>query len=173
MRKVLFILGVLLSLSMFWACSDEFDSESSDGIVVLTPININERVDFATLSDFFNSELLLSNNTYGFFVDTNSDEDICKIINSREELQSIYSGNKLLPDIDFQQYTLIIGRKVLPEAYHTLIRQDANLKKDVLRINLYINHLDGFYCMMQQMGFWGLYPKFQAEKVLVNVIEVE
>ena len=45
-----------------------------------------------------------------FFEQGEWDDKSCLMINSRQEFQDAYMGTKELPDVDFSNYTLIIGR---------------------------------------------------------------
>ena len=52
MKRVFFVIGVLLSLSMFCACSSDDDgSNSSEEYVAFPPINDGD--DYSALSEFF------------------------------------------------------------------------------------------------------------------------
>lgn len=190
MKKIIFVISMLLTVGQLGACSsdDEFettnlsttsfdkspdspeDSVDSDGLIL--PIEGFEG--YAEIAEFFNSELPLDKSR-SFFVNPNenTEETICKIINSMSELQDLYSGNKDLPELDFQQYTLVIGQKIMPDSYHTILRQEVDLNKDPIELNLYIPNTDGGYSAIQHLYFWGLYPKIQTNNISLNIIKVE
>ena len=45
----------------------------------------------------------------GFFV--GSTQNVCRIINSKQELEKYYDGERELPAIDFNAYTLVVGQQ--------------------------------------------------------------
>ena len=97
---------MLLAMGLLTACSSDDDMDTS--LVYVTP---NKEV-----SDFFQDELHGPYwDHYGtefktFFEQGEWDDESCMMINSRQEFQQAYMGTKELPDIDFGQYTLLIGR---------------------------------------------------------------
>lgn len=177
MKKLSVLMSMFLAIGLFSACSNDENeivmNGNSDGDVtnLISPIDKGDGYD--EISSFFNSEFS-STGSNVFLVGLDKDEDQYRIIKSREELKAIYSGDKELPEIDFQQYTLIMGWKVFPEGGHVLFGQQAiSISEDLLMINLYVNHLDAGYCVLEEICFWALYPKCQAKEVSINVVEVE
>jgi hypothetical protein len=177
MKKIVFLLGVLLSLGMFCACSSDDEDErvknESSEEVIINPVVVVDG--YEDISSFFNSELHLTTDTYGFFVGFNFDESVCQIIHSRKELQDIYSGDKELPDINFQQNSLIVGKEVFPHLLYKLEKKELVFEKRRLLLNLYVSEpKDRYYpAALLRVYYWGLYPKVEANEVSVNVIEVE
>jgi len=172
MKKVFFILGVLLSLGMFCACSsdDEVDSESSDGIVDLTPID--EGDDFAVISDFFKTALgeYDAEKPFDFKNNLSNEENPCIVINNEDDFKEAYTGDLSLPVIDFSKYTLIIG-KILVSA-GTFI-DNVYIKTNSANTTLFVD------CIMDTKGgylgnfywdyYWKLFPKFHASNINVEV----
>lgn len=111
---------------------------------------------------FFNQELI-------------DKENIC-LVNSKQELESIYYGNLEIPEIDFSKYTLIIGKKTK----HVEIgkKSPANLKElklyeinDGYILNLYCSSYvpEGDIFVKRFLYFWGLYPKLNNKKATSQI----
>ena len=162
---------MLLAIGLLSACSNTDDSKANDNFTgELTPAR--NVVGFSNISEFFNSEFNSHSRSKSFF--TESENDICMIINDKEELSCNYTGKRTLPEIDFQNYTLVIGQKVLDDRYHPLIRQELVVVKGQLDIKLYVPEPDEkmiYHKEPQYLYFWGIYPKFKVKKASINLIE--
>ena len=166
----LFLLAVLLPMG---CCNDEEDETKGKEI---------ESIDIGNdIEAFFYSEWFAYNTseTYPetFFNQELIDKENICLVNSKQELESIYYGNLEIPEIDFSKYTLIIGKKTK----HVEIgkKSPANLKK----IKLYEtkeNYLLDLYCtsyipegdmfVRRFLYFWGLYPKLN-NKIITSQIK--
>ena len=136
-----------------------------------------------TITDFFNSELpeLHSSSdvrryTKSFFYNISSEfaikENFAYVINSRQELADVYLGDKELPVIDFDRYTLIIGQQILPYLGFYVAKKELLAGDDGLILHLYArNDGESLSCALQNLYFWGLYPKQSQKTITVNVIE--
>ena len=89
------------------ACSSSDDEEELPGTVIPQVACDRETV------AFFQTEWPVYSMPYPetFFEEDLRDKENLRLINSEEEFQSIYKGTLLLPEIDFSQYTLVIGQK--------------------------------------------------------------
>ena len=171
MKKFCIMMGVLVSFGMFSACSNS--DEMNSGSAGILPIS--EEDGHTTISDFFNSELPSDTDSKSFFIVSNQkiEEDICKVINSREELQAIYSGDKVLPEIDFQCYTLVIGQTMMPALGYRLVKQEliTNAMDQSSVLNLYVKNIYEYKpAMIAPLYFWGIYPKMDLSVIKINVI---
>ena len=179
MKKVFVMMGMLLSLGLFCACSSDeeiftrYSGESSDSLFIFYPIEEGEG--YAMISDFFDSELPFDTYSKGLFVDSgkNVGEEICKIVNSRKEFEDIYSGDKILPEIDFQQYTLVIGQIIMPVWGYKCITQkivSATMDNSPI-IDLYIeNTYELNPAVLWPLYFWGIYPKMNLSNLKINIV---
>ena len=161
---------MLLAIGLSNACCS--NDEKPDDVFTGELSPIEEFDGFSSISEFFNYYCNPHTRSKGFFTD--SDVDICKIINNQEELKKNYSGKGYIPEIDFQRYTLVLGQKVLSERYHPLIRQELIADKGQLVINLYIpkpNEKMKYHKEPQYLYFWGIYPKFKVNSTSINLIE--
>ena len=181
MRKLVFFMSMLLPLGLFSACSndEEFEGSSistndqviSDGMEITTDLT-----DESVLS-FFKEKLkkaYLAANYHakdGFLFKENT----CYRINSMEELASLYQGSDVLPEIDFDKYTLLLGSKI-----YTDTDTDVENVKPILfetekdyQLNLYTHHLEGEWgspCINLQLLYFGFYPKLKDKEIVVNLI---
>lgn len=130
------------------------------------------------LSAFFDATLPDENEVlqYFFVPPTNhaaymySPIDTCYLVNSHEELQALYWGERELPEIDFSKYTLVLGRKMVPSHYalegHTLCITDESIV-----VTLKFRKLEGaFVQMMYHRYFWGLYEKLPKKNTIIKMI---
>lgn len=191
MKKVVFMMSLLLTLGLFSACSSdgEMDLVGGGGFlitdstlipddgVILSPIDAIEigfrENDVEAMGGpkgymwkdfrFFNQELPLEESSESFFV--GSDKDECYVINSLEELKSIYSGEREIPYIDFGKYTLVIGQKVMPDFYHPEYKQDLEFRNHRCDLNLYVPDYDPGFKSIQHFYYWAFYPKFNTEGI--------
>ena len=192
MKKVVFMMSLLLTLGMFSACSNDGEMDFNGGGelilitdstlipddgVVLNPIDAVEigfrENDVEAMGGpegymwkdfrFFNQELPLEESSESFFV--GSDKDECYVINSLEELKSIYCGEREIPYIDFDKYTLVIGQKVMPDFYHPVYKQELKFLNHRCDLNLYVPDYDLGFKAIQHFYYWAFYPKFNTEGI--------
>ena len=179
MKRIVLLMGLLLSLGMFCACSsdDEMggvsEGDAKESVEVLEPIIDIE--DYAEISDFFNLELPLNKYSNAFFVGSYEDAgyEVCKIINNWEEFCDIYSGEKELPEIDFSKYTLVIGYKVMPFLGYKPVKQKLELstKDNSIFFNIFVENMYEYNpSQITPLYFWGLYPKMYVTNRNVNVV---
>ena len=175
MKKVFFILGVLLSFGMFCACSsDDEVIERSEGSST-RGIDTLESVKMSSVDSFLKEKILNTmnhNHAKGYF---SIDEDTCYRIDSMEELAALYQGEEELPEIDFNNNTLLLGAKVFTdpntdvENYKMLLIESS----DGYNFNLYSRHLEGEWTSLGitlQIYYYGLYPKLKDKDISVNLI---
>lgn len=189
MKKALFMMSLLLSLGMFSACSNDGEMDvigdgeflitdstliPDDG-VVLNPIKmfdewnllINEEI--SHIFYFFNDQLPIEKTSDSFFIGL--DKDMCYVINSIEKLKNIYHGEKEIPYIDFEKYTLVIGQKVMPDFYYPAFKQELEFRDHQCHLNLHVPDFDLGYKTIQHFYYWALYPKFNTAAITANYIK--
>ena len=184
MKKLFLLMSILLSTGMFFACSSDDEMNvngggetvlNPDDGVVLTPI---ERVDennyflsyeLALISSFFNKELPVWRPSDSFFVD--SDQDECYVINSLDELKVVYSGDKEIPNIDFNQYTLVMGQIIEPDFYYPAYKQELMFTDHKCHLTFYVPDFGPGYTAVPHFYYWALYPKFSTEGISVGYIK--
>lgn len=147
--------------------SKETGTRHIEGTIITIP---GDESNYDALYDFFNKELPLmsvSKHSETFLLDHLSDN--CYIINSDDELRSIYTGKEQLPAIDFESYTLIIGQKLSNNVYQNLDKQSFYERDGVTYLDLYFSG-DIVLPMLAYFNYWGLYPKFSNKGITVNII---
>lgn len=197
MKKILFMMSMLLTLGMFSACSNDGEMDvigggeflitdsaliPDDGVVLKPYEFLNEHRTFkvegeSLIYDFFNEingELPKGKRSNSFFV--GSDKDECHVINSLEELKRIYRGDKEIPKIDFERYTLVLGQMINPDAFYPVLRQELKFNDNKCHLTLYVPelnevNLNGVSYKTQYLYYWALYPKFNTAGITVGYVK--
>lgn len=176
MKKYIFI---LLAAMAFVACSE--DEKTDEGSI--QPVkNVPQAV-----TDFFTSEMGVEGNEYRYFFpplktyDDNTEldgpiqttnTDTCCIINNSAELKNLYKGKKELPEIDFANQTLIIGKTTMPYQSFQVKSQFIKETESYLILNLKAKGSETQFHAEYQMRYWGLYPKLSNKPIIANVIQL-
>lgn len=95
----------------------------------------------------------------------------CFLINSTSELEEIVLLTKVdIPFIDFDRYTLIVGRFITGAPRYTYKDQKISFKsgRPVLTVT-YEEHEGMCPCVMMRYNFWGLYDKLQYTEIELNM----
>jgi hypothetical protein len=199
MKKIFFILGVLLSLGMFCACSSDDEIVNREGSIG----DYESRGNNVTASDstgyvsggvvydgwgkpevdpsdplavFMRDELHgnywdgAGNEFKTFFEQGSWDDESILVINSSQEFQEAYMGTKELPDVDFDNYTLVIGRTWGGDSswrVANIILRDKGINYE-LETLLY-HHIDwGAFCAIVKIYYWHLYPKLEKKDIIIK-----
>lgn len=91
--------------------------------------NIPEQV-----SIFFENKLPKTSESTCFF--NLGKEDAFYVINSKDKLQTVYSCEEKLPEIDFTRYSLVIGQKRMPNSYYSVSNQEIVESSEDLELNI-------------------------------------
>lgn len=181
MKKVMLFMTnssfVLLLLIIAVGCSGDSDEPKEspietetrhiDGSIITVAGDMSN---YDALYDFFNKELPImsvSRQSDTFRFDNLS--DTCYLVNSYDELQSIYVGKKQLPAIDFDSYTLIVGQKCSNNMYDTLDKQSFYEKDGNYFLDLFFTS-EIVHPMVVYYNYWGLYPKVSKKEIYINII---
>lgn len=137
------------------------DEGASKDYTVISTVPVSEEV-----KAFFDEalpylpDLHLEVSPFSFQSNANSE---FYVINNEKELQNIYKGEKTLPQLDFENNTLIIGQLLMPggsfhlEAIYIRVYGDGN----VLTIQTWEPPYQ--YSALYHMFFWGIFPKMLEE----------
>lgn len=137
------------------------DEGASKDYTVISAVPVSEEV-----KAFFDEalpylpDLPIELSPFSFQANANSD---FFVINNEKELQNIYKGEKTLPQLDFENNTLIIGQLLMPresfhlEAIYIRVYGDGN----VLTIQTWEPPYQ--YSALYHMYFWGIFPKMLEE----------
>ena len=184
MKKLVYLLSSLFLLSSgFTACSSDYDNppeqpDSHQNEVSVDSVDITQdegaSKDYTVISTvpvseevkaFFDEalpylpDLHLEVSPFSFQSNANSE---FYVINNEKELQNIYKGEKTLPQLDFENNTLIIGQLPMSggsflEAIYIRVYGDGN----VLTIQTWEPPYR--YSALYHMFFWGIFPKMLEE----------
>lgn len=133
------------------------------------------------LSVFFGEELHNpywdgSGNEYKTFFEQGewNDESVL-VINSQEEFQKAYMGTKELPIVDFNMFTLVIGRTWGNDSSFMLADIILNDKGSNYELETKLNHyVDGIaYAAIQTFFYWRLYPKLAQKPIIPKRIVID
>jgi len=155
--KSILLLSLLFTLFFVSGCEKK-------GETIYPTDNLPEQV---TL--FFENSLPIVTESPCFFKSTN--EDIVYVVNSNKELQALYSCKEVLPEIDFSQYSIIIGQKRMPNSFYFVADQKIVVSSRAFELNVVAKTLsEGVWPAFSTMYYWGVYPKLPNKVVNVNVI---
>ena len=110
-----------------------------------------------------------SGNKYMTFFDHGEwNDEICLMINSQQEFKTAYMGTKELPDVDFNQYTLIIGKTWGNDSSFELDKTVLwNLGLTYELETILLHHIDwGAFQAIMQIYYWRLYPKLVQKDIV-------
>ena len=96
-------------------------------------------------------------------------ENVCIVINSYDELKSVYQGKEQLPEVDFSKHSLVIGRAWLNvgKKYQDLmVEQKDSYTFITLR---FTNLSDAASTVMSYYYFWDLVPKFVPQTIVTTI----
>ena len=144
------------------------DSKSANGIH--NPVNPNE-----DLVSFMKKALPWNSFSNSFFEDGFSDglsesSCVCVIIHNHDEFSEMYHGEEQLPKVDFEKYSLVIGRQLLEQYGYSLVKQQIVSDKNGLTLSLDFQLGEGYHEQAFMFyNYWGLYPKLDESTISVKV----
>lgn len=104
-----------------------------------------------------------------FFEQGSWDEEGCMMINSREDFQKAYMGTKELPEIDFDKYTLIIGRTWGNDSSYELADVFLRDNGDNYSLDACLwHHYGGAFAAIIHIFYWRLYPKLPQKDIVTK-----
>lgn len=157
MKKIIFFAATLLLLTMA-SCQQDEDAP-----------NKGSR---AAVSSFFDSKLDDGESVLkDFFPASSYESETCYLINSNTELEQLYSGDKELPEIDFDKYTLLIGWVLEPCGY-IVEKQTIDVADEAIVVTLTekrdVDAASGVIAAMYDYYFWKLCDKLPNKKVVIK-----
>lgn len=171
MDKIYSLVCWLLMLTsgiVLTGCSSDDDDLSSEPQMAteIETISSNEGADsfFMKMKELYMKDFAMKNDT-------------CYRIDSQEALKAIYRGTDELPEIDFKNYTLVLGNKFWDgqtpdyESCRQVLREYPN----GYYLNLYCSplKLEGEWGLVEwyiPVYYYGIYPKLEDKKMTVNLI---
>ena len=105
-----------------------------------------------------------------FFFNKEDMEDKCVIINNVDGFKKAFScSSDMLPVIDFDSHTLIIGQHRVNSICHYVIEQNIIVESQKLTLNIDMSCPNGYYTAFGTLYYWGIYPKIQDKSVSVKI----
>ena len=184
MKKLFYLLNGLLLTASLAACSSDYDdppeqpnshqnevsvdsvditqdegASKDDTVISTVPVSEEVKAFFDEALPYL-PDLPIELSPFSFQANANSE---FFVINNEKELQNIYKGEKTLPQLDFENNTLIIGQLLMPresfhlEAIYIRVYGDGN----VLTIQTWEPPYQ--YSALYHMYFWGVFPKIEKE----------
>lgn len=144
------------------------------GAIITVP---GDDKDYEYLYEFFEKALPSTSDSWTapwFRLDYNNvssenHSDTCYVVNSYEELRSIYVGQEQPPDIDFESYTLLVGQIFSPCIYIKLNKQEFYEMDNKYVLDMY--YADDMVMFAEVNNYyWGLYPKLSHNNINANII---
>ena len=97
----------------------------------------------------------------------------CIIVNSMEELATIYCGTDPLPEIDFTTTSVILGRAFASNGYKFRYIE-VNNEEDETSVTLHFKQREGMWTSdIIFYYFWALCPKFSPKEIVTFNCEVD
>mgnify|MGYP000857758423 CR=1 FL=1 len=159
--NVLILKAVLLLLGgNLVACDDSKEPE----VVGTPPVAASEEV-----TAFFTTHLPES--SYNFS-EIDFGETECFLINSTEEFEAVAPPSVVLPVIDFEKYTLIIGQHLLGDPGYSFEKQavDTDTESGKMTLNLVYSRMGGASpTVITTFYVWGLYSKLPGSAIDVKI----
>ena len=96
-------------------------------------------------------------------------QDSCIVINSREEFQAAFFSKEQLPEVDFQNNTLVICQTSAADTSYKLGHVSLKEKPDnyELQMTIFAEGSDAF-CMIMHIYYWRLFPKLKDKKIILK-----
>ena len=181
MKKTHLLLPILLLATAITACTADYDEPEqpttrqdevpADSVGMTSPDNPEKDytvISAVPVSDdvkaFFDEALPyfpIGYPTFAFAIDTYDSRFF--VINNEEQLSDVYIGEKPLPQLDFENYTLIIGRQCLGGGPDYLDSVYLQVSDNSCVLTIHVSEPRWSYAAVYNMYFWGLFPKIEKE----------
>ena len=96
----------------------------------------------------------------------------CSEVNSTEEFEAVAPPSVVLPVIDFEKYTLIIGQHLLGDPGYSFEKQavDTDTESGKMTLNLVYSRMGGASpTVITTFYVWGLYSKLPGSAIDVKI----
>lgn len=186
MKKTkVYTMMMILLLAAGWgvSCSSHDDDDSIVEIKSLISRGDVDKNMYQSLSAFFEAEL---HHPYykgngeefpGFFGELEWDAQPCYLINSMEELRAAYKGKEQLPEVDFEHYTVLVGRTYRSDGAESLGEFNLIDEDDHYRMHLdifrNINPNYFYTCDIGDLFYWDIFPKCESKPIIIERCVVE
>ena len=165
---VLILKAVLLLLGgNLVACDDSKEPE----VVGTPPVAASEEVTAFFTTHLPESSYNCSEVKFNFS-EIDFGETECFLINSTEEFEAVAPPSVVLPVIDFEKYTHIIGQHLLGDPGYSFEKQavDTDTESGKMTLNLVYSRMGGASpTVITTFYVWGLYSKLPGSAIDVKI----
>ena len=166
--NVLILKAVLLLLGgNLVACDDSKEPE----VVGTPPVAASEEVTAFFTTHLPESSYNCSEVKFNFS-EIDFGETECFLINSTEEFEAVAPPSVVLPVIDVEKYTLIIGQQLLGDPGYSFEKQavDTDTESGKMTLNLVYSRMGGASpTVITTFYVWGLYSKLPGSAIDVKI----
>lgn len=166
--NVLILKAVLLLLGgNLVACDDSKEPE----VVGTPPVAASEEVTAFFTTHLPESSYNCSEVKFNFS-EIDFGETECFLINSTEEFEAVAPPSVVLPVIDFEKYTPIIGQHLLGDPGYSFEKQavDTDTESGKMTLNLVYSRMGGASpTVITTFYVWGLYSKLPGSAIDVKI----
>ena len=99
----------------------------------------------------------------------NIDHSYHPSFSSVTDLKKYYKGDKELPAIDFNTYTLIVGQQRMSRSAYYTDKLTVRNGYNCVVVDLYVKSAGNSNNVITNMYYWSLCSKFYAKNVMVNI----
>lgn len=178
MTLVIVLFAALMGMTLI-SCENDEKTDVDDSIIHVLKMRTDvDATTYQQLTAFFQEELHSiywdgNNNEFpGFFGKLEWDEQPCYLINSMDEFQAAYKGNKALPEIDFSKYSVLVGRTYRIDGSESLSKFTLVDEGDHYRMALSILHNINpnyaYTCDIGDLFYWDVYSKQESKPIIVE-----
>ena len=116
------------------------------------------------MSSYYNSVVVF------YLSEIHGKETECFLINSTEEFEAVAPPSAVLPVIDFEKYTLIIGQHLLGHPGYSFEKQAVDTESGKMTLNLVYSKMGGASpTVITTFYVWGLYSKLPGSAIDVKI----
>ena len=112
-----------------------------------------------------------------FFGELSPKDLPCYLINSMEEFRAAYQGNEQLPEVDFDRYSVLVGRTIRMGGAESLRSFSLEDEGDHYRLAIVILcnvNPDLIYtCDIGDLFYWNIYPKLETKPITIEKSTIE
>lgn len=186
---------IAMTAVVFTACSTDSEDNATRVYPVVCPIEPEQpmlktrsNVDDATydrLATFFMMAFDDARKTggdgrrIGFFGQLTDEIEACYLITSVEDFKAVYYGDRMLPEVDFERYSVLVGRSYSTDSRESLGNYTYNLVDEGDHYRLPVNilrNVNPSLIYTQEIGdlfYWDVFPKVESKPVLMERRVVE
>ena len=164
-KMLILLSGLFVSCNDMKQSADEGEPSVSVNDGGISSVEASEEV-VAFFSEYLSGEYGYGNDI-GFPLGEKTE---CLVIDSMDEFRAVAPAGVELPEIDFDNYTLIIGCMCAGEPSYDFVSQKIHVESDRMILIVEYRYNDGIALAVEVFyTFWGLYPKLPEGEVELDL----